>query len=720
MVKNLSEDFKKFYKDYFLDYWELKYKFLKDRIENYNECEEILADVKGIDTIPYYKKKFLTFLKFEVHFLKFQIIETLFSFIFALEKGDDIDLWFNLSFPRNISERSFAVYDKISEFKNQWKLEEYLKKEMKLNKELIPYWKYVFFFDKDLSACGVEVEIIENNIITLLRQMAQTFADREDYNAYKHALRCFSSSLSLSIRPHNTNRFIPIGFAKNGINFLTKVKKEHDIVINSTFKAFSPKEDFYYIQEAMKLLKNIINVRKPHYCNEESDDIYYCEEEEKPYYIPDDYTLPRFSKSTTSLNTILRQADYHYQQNNIDTAIVSFEKVLQIDNTNESAILGLGYCYFKLKNFDKAIKFFKRYTKNNRAEYWKRAQYKLALCYYSKNDLKLTESELTKLITIFPNDNDSILIYSRYFLADIKLRLNQKYFDESGRNEVKYVKAASKILKKVGENNFEHPEIWFKLALVQTYLEHFEQAKEIYVKINLYFPDDISTKLNLAHLVVEFEGDLVYAEKLLQECLELDKDYINTWVGTAYLKQKQGKMDDYYEACKKVMELSNNPEEKKIANNNMGEYYRDIGNFEKAIEYFRNSLEIDKNFENSLGGYIQCLMNLKKYEEIEELTNDLEYSKLNRYHLKARGYSLSYKDRHEEALEIIDKCIEIFTDDLKFLSDLYDSKGDFLVKSGNIMEALDYYQKSLDIGDEEYEFTAETKEKIKKYRSKLT
>ena len=720
MVKNLNEDFKRFYNDYFLDYWELKYKFLKDRIESYNECEEILGDVKGIDTIPNYKKKFLTYLKFEVHFLKFQIIETLFSFIFALEKGDDLDLWFNLSFPRNINERSFGVYDKISEFKNPWKLEEYLEKKVKLNENLIPYWKYVFFFDKDLSPCGVEVEIIENNIITLLRQMAQTFADREDYNAYKHALRCFSTSLSVSISPHNTNRLIPVGFAKNGMNFLTKIKKEDDIIINSTFKAFSPKEDLYYIQEAMKLLKNIINVRKPYFCNEESDEIYYCEEEKKDYYISDDYTIQRSSRSTTSLNTILRQADHHYQQNNIDTAIVFFEKALQIDNTNESAILGLGYCYFKLKSFDESIKYFKRYTKNNRAEYWKRAQFKLALCYYSKNDLELTEIELTKLTSVFPNDTDSILTYARYLLADIKLRLNQQYFEESGRNEVKYVKASSKLLKKAEKNNFEHPEIWFKLALVQSYLGHFEQAKEIYEKINLHFPNDLSTKLNLAQLLIDFEPDLVYAEELLQECLELDKEYFNPWVGISIIKQKQGNMEDCFEACKKALELSKNLEEKKIAINNMGKYYLNSGNFKKAIEYFRNSLEIDKTFDDSIGDYIQCLMNLKKYEKIEEFTKDLEYNKKNKYHLKVRGYAFSHMDRHKEALELIDKSIGIFTDDLKFLSDLYDSKGDFLIRSGNDIQALEYFQKSLDTGIEEYEFTSKTKEKIKKFKSKLT
>ncbi|KKK57875.1 hypothetical protein LCGC14_3050090, partial [marine sediment metagenome] len=354
---------------------------------------------------------------------------------------------------------------------------EYIEKEVKLNNELIPYWKYVFYYLQDLSTCGVDKEIIEKNIITLLHQMALTFADREDYNAYKHGLRCYSTSLSVSIKPHNAKSFIPVSFAKNGMNFLTKIKKDDDFIINSTFKAFSPKEDLYYIQEAMKLLKNIINVRKSHFCNEESDDIYYCEEEKKPYYIPEDYTLISSSRSATSLNTLLRQADLHYQQANFDMAITFFQKVLQIDNTNESAILGLGYCYSELKKFDESIIFFKKYTKNNRAEYWKRAQYKLALCYYSKKDLKLTEGELAKLTKIFQNDNDSILTYARYLLANIKLMLNQQFFEESGKNDIKYIKATSKLLKKAEESSFEHPEIWFKLALVQIYLGHLEQAK---------------------------------------------------------------------------------------------------------------------------------------------------------------------------------------------------------------------------------------------------
>ncbi len=713
----MSDIFKSFYINYFLDYWELRYKFLKDLIENSEKSDELINNIEEINTIPNYKKKFITLLKFEIHFLKFQVIEALFNFIFALEKLDDIDLWFNLSFPSNISERSFAAYDKISEFKNLWELEDYLKKEVELNENLVPYWKYVFYYDVDLSNCGVDVKVIESNIIKILNKMARTFADRDDYNAYKHSLVCFSTSLALSIIPHDTKESIPIGFAKNGMNYLTKSEKEDDIVVNSTFKAFSPKEDLYYIREAMRLLKNIINIRKPHFSKEKSDDLYYCQEITESYHFIEDYMLPRFSRSTTSLNQILNQAVNNYEQDNINNAIVLFKKVLQLDDKNPYAILGLGYSYQKIKEFDNAIKNFRRYTNDNRAKYWKRAQYNLALCFYEKNDLTQTDVGLAKLTRLFPDDTDSIVNIARYFLADIKLRLNQQHFEENGKNEMKYIKATSKLLKKAEELSFEHPELWFSLAIIKSQMGHLESAKEIFEKLNKHFPDHFPTKLSLAHLLIDSDGNLEEISRLLQECEDLNKESSNLWIGYSILRKRQGDIEGCREACKKAIILSKNPEEEKQAFGNIGAFLFNRDDYESALEYYQKSLEIDNEFFFAFEGVVNCLLKLKRYEEVEEITRNLEFSKSNRFILKTRAYTLSYMNRHHEALELIDRCIEAFTEDLKFLSDLYDSKGDLLERSGDKIKALEFYQKSLDTGDGDFEFSSETREKLSKLKS---
>ncbi|MBN1803495.1 MAG: tetratricopeptide repeat protein, partial [Candidatus Lokiarchaeota archaeon] len=671
---------------------------------------------KEIEKIKNYKKQFLNYLQFELHFLKFQIVETLFSFIFALEKGDDIDLWFNLTFPKNISNRSFAVYDKISEFKNRWNLEEYLKKEIDLEQKSIPYWKYVFFYDKDISACGVDPIVIENNIIILLLQMAQTFSDREDYNAYKHGLRCYSSSMTVSIKPDNEKIFTQMGFAKNGMNFLTKSKNNGDILINSTFKSFSPKEDLYIIEEASKLLKNIINVRKSHFSEEQNVDIYYCEREKKFFY-SDDYTLLGFSKSATSSITILKQADISYQKGKYEEAIVRFQKVLQVDNSCDIAIMGLGYCFYRLNKFNESINYFKKYTKNNRAEYWNRAQFTLALCYLAKNDLKSADEELTVLISQCSED-DNILTISRYLLANIKLNLNEQYFNETGKNNSSYIKSASKLLNKTEENGFDKPEIWFKLALVETYLKQYEKAKMIYKKIEHNFPDDIAAKLNLAHLEIDLNRDLSLAETYLNECLELDDNHFNTLVGLSVIKMKQKKQDECYEISQKLLSLAKNPIEKKIAFNNMGWYYFELGNNEEALKYFKNALKIDDSFDNSINGYMDCLWNQGKFNEIIEFTKNYEFKDKNKFYLKKRAYAFSQLNDHEEAIGIIDKLIELFDDDKRFLSDLYDSKADILEKKGEIDGALNYFQKSLDTGTGDYEFTPETREKLENLKAK--
>lgn len=66
MVEKMSDIFKSFFINYFLDYWELRYKFLKDLIENSEKSDELINNIEEINTIPNYKKKFITLLKFEI------------------------------------------------------------------------------------------------------------------------------------------------------------------------------------------------------------------------------------------------------------------------------------------------------------------------------------------------------------------------------------------------------------------------------------------------------------------------------------------------------------------------------------------------------------------------------------------------------------------------------------------------------------------------------
>ncbi len=700
----------RFYKSYFIDYWIVKFKFLKHNIENFKTFKEKLSEISGLEGIPNYEKKYLSALKFDLHFMKFQIIETLFSFIFALENGDDINLWFNLSFPKETSLRSFAVYDKISGLNDKNKMETFLKKNLELDGNLISLLDYLFFFKIDLSEKLDNKNTIEGNIVTLLYQLASIFSDRDDYSAYKHSLRCYGSSLALSIRPQGANQFVPLGFARDGMIYLSKKEKEENIIVNVTFKAFSVEEDSYYIEKSIELLKNILNTRISHFFNEELGDISFFEDINQTF--KEDYTIPGFSRSTTSRNFLFTKGLYAVKQNAFQDAITFFEKVLQIDKSHYETIFQMGYCYFSLGNFDEAITYFKLYIKNSVAEHWKYALYNLALCYFKKGDCTNAEKILKQCLNKYSNIEDKLTTAARYLLTEILLSLNQQYFNQRGKNKSNYIKRVEKLLEDAERFEFSHPELWFKLAFIKDCFKRFEESKIIYEKLIEKYPNDsLNALLNLS-IIYFNEGELKKAEELLEKAILLDTEKSNTWNIMASLKEKQGEMEGFYESCQKSLEYSSNDEEKKYALCNLGTYYFITEDFPKAIEYFERSLVIDKSLQLAFKGLLRSLLGLKKYEDVIEKTEDIEYTLDNVIILRIRAIALSGNKKKDESIKIINDLMSLDNDNTELSSFLNDTIGDIFRMHEEWEKAIEFYQKALEGIQDLEDKSSEIEEKI--------
>ena len=715
--KESPEDLLQFYKNYLLDYWEVKYKYLQHQIETFEEQKKKLSEISGFATITNYEEKFFTLLKFELHFLKFQIIEALFSFIFALEEGDDINLWFNLSFPKDTSLRSFAVYDRISSLNNKIKMGNYLKEDINDEGKRVPLWKYLFYFKIDTSSYKKNFERISENIISLLYKMAAVFTDRDDYNAYKHSLRCYSSSgFVLSIKPHGSDKFLPAGYAKHGIKYLSKDEKNDNTIINITFKAFSLKEDSYYIEKAIKSLKIIIKTRISHFYNKKIKDVYFFEDVEENFH--EEYSIVKFSRSTSSINSFLLQGYKAYDQGDFEDAIPYFKKVLQINDSHDDSIFRLGISYYSLKNYDEAIEYYKKYIKNSSAMHWKEALYNLALCYFLKKDFQKANKELLKYHKKYRNDPDEITNAARYLLADVKLNLNQQYFIQHGKNNSNYIKPAEKLLNKAEEISFDHPEIWFKLANIKDYLQNLEDSKQIYEKIIINYPKSLGSIINLARIYF-LENNLEKVENLLQKALKINDKYAGTWIAIGNLKKKQGKIDDFREACEKSLEYSKNDYNLKISNNNLGDFYLSIEDPTTASKFFEKAISIDNSFEPAIHGLIQCLWELKKYRKIIDLTDDFNFTQNNAIPLKSKAYALSEIGQSEDSFQIIEQLMQVVKKDNKITTDLIDTKGDIFKKEGNLIKAKEFYQKALDYSEGDYEFLTKTKEKLEKVTKEL-
>ena len=171
--------FLKFYEVYNVDYWYYKLSLLKNYLDDYDTVGEFLQkDVGEVD-----QRHYVNMLKAEMHFTYFQMIESLFEMTFALQKKDDPNLWYHLTFSDWKDN-----YERIREV-SQRKIG-FLRDKVKLSESVtVPLAQYIFYF---LYPTGLTPEAMKQNvdvIINALIQFAKVFSDRKDYNAYKHSLR---------------------------------------------------------------------------------------------------------------------------------------------------------------------------------------------------------------------------------------------------------------------------------------------------------------------------------------------------------------------------------------------------------------------------------------------------------------------------------------------------------------------------------------------------
>ena len=702
-----------FYKQYFLEYWEIKYEQLKEKFEKSNS-NHFNSGISEIENEEKLEKRFPTYLKFEIHNMKFQIIEALFSLMFALENGEDINLWFNLTFPPDSSRGSFAIYDKISEVKGLSNMRQYLETEININQETIPLWEHLFFFQLNFEDYEKEWDDIKENLIWILSNLATQFTKRDDYNSYKHGLRCFHSGMNISIRPHNSEHFIPVSSAENGMHFLTKKEEEDNTKVGLTFKAFSPNKDLMYIKYSIELIKNIIKLRRSKIFDEDVPNFSFFDRIDKTPSI--DYTLIRSSRTITSSRSIFSYGLGALHKEDLDAAKHFMEKVLQIDENHYPSFYSLGYIHFELEQYDKAIDYFNQYIKYTQGEFRNQAIYNLSLAHYHNGELNKAKEVNSRLLRRDLDDNE-LEKRARYFQAKIYLDLNQQSFEENGRNKLDYIDQAEKHLEKGAEIEKIHPELWDQLAFLKKILGRYEESKHILLKILEKYPKYLNAFIRIIEIFDQTDNT-DEMEGYIERALELNEEGSYIWFLKGKLMEKKNNNGLMLKAFQKSLEFAKNEREKTFAYHNLGYYYREIEDYREALNHFKNALNIDKSFQPSIQGYLTCLWELEKYDPIIEFTEDLDESNRNIQHLEVRAMALSKQEDFESAISLIDRLIELSEmENLTFIS-LLDSKGDIYKEKGNTKKASKNYKQTLEVADEDYPLLEEIREKLNGTESK--
>ena len=378
----------------------------------------------------------------------------------------------------------------------------------------------------------------------------------------------------------------------------------------------------------------------------------------------------------------------------------------------------LAHCYLASGDNKKAIYHFNRCIKNTEAKNWRNVLFKLALSYYKNDDLTDANKVLNRYFNKFKEDEGFEVIEAKHIMAEIKLGLNQKYFEKTGKNRWKLLEKAEEFLQQIEIKDVFPPETWFKLAKIKEMVKKTEESKKIYEKIHLHNPTYIPAILHLVGILIN-EESYIEAEEFLNKALKIDKTYSNSWNLVAGLRFKEGKLKEMKEACQNSLKYAKTENSKKYPLNNLGLYCIERGNFEEALEYLQKALAIDEEYYPSKNNLVVALFKLERHDEILEFTNDKDISENNAILLKMRAYAFSELGNFEEAFRITNDLIVEFDRNHELIADLYGSQGDFYNTQGNYRQAIASYEKSLEFNDKQFSFSPEIRNKLEKCKNML-
>ena len=202
-----------------------------------------------------------------------------------------------------------------------------------------------------------------------------------------------------------------------------------------------------------------------------------------------------------------------------------------------------------------------------------------------------------------------------------------------------------------------------------------EKAQEILTRLVARYPDDAETRVELAEAYGE-QGSLDRAIALLQGVVKLAPHHPRAWFLLGKYSTLAGNarraIDDYLVHALVVQNQLGSEQARSDVLNAFGVAYREVGEFERAVESYEQAAEIRRRIGNERG-YATTLRNLAGLHTM-------------------RGEYAAARRKLETALPILERL-----GNGPDLADLYNEFGVLAEERGDYEEALGYYQRALRI-----------------------
>lgn len=339
--------------------------------------------------------------------------------------------------------------------------------------------------------------------------------------------------------------------------------------------------------------------------------------------------------------------------------------------------------------------------------------------FIQQNKMDEAVNELTKLIKLFPEEDNYKHMLAEFYMVNGKEDLAVKYYEEILKinpndpiaitSLADYYKLKGNRDKYIGyyKSAFSNTNIPLdaKIMVLYNYIQYFDEIKS-----------EVSDAFELADLLKEVHpqdakvyaitGDLYNlnneTDKALEnylQSLELQKDIFSVWQQVFFIYSDE---KDY----KKLVEITNKAQEyfvsqpivyffNGIANHQLKEYEKAEKSYSKAVKMSAENLPLKAQLYSNLGDVFNSM---KKFKESDEsFENALLIEPENAYTLNNYSYYLSLRNENlERAKEMSAKANKLVPLNASFL----DTHAWVLYKKGEYTEALNFQKKAIDASEE--------------------
>ncbi|MCK5099219.1 MAG: tetratricopeptide repeat protein, partial [Desulfobacteraceae bacterium] len=295
-------------------------------------------------------------------------------------------------------------------------------------------------------------------------------------------------------------------------------------------------------------------------------------------------------KSAKDEKFLLQIANEYIVKKRFEEASIIFVEMLKASPTNSSINFFTGYAFDSLKEYKKAVKYYKKVKPD--AAYYKKSIIHTAFLYKDNKEDSKGIQVLEKFYEVNPNDIDVITFLSSFYI------------------DTKNLEKCAQILNHGLSISKDNPALLFKLGICKDKSDDKDECIAIMKKVIEIEPDNAEALNYLGYTYAELGVKLDEADKLISKALKLKPNdgYITDSLGWVYYQK-----GSYAKASELLLKAAELTSYDPIITEHLGDSYTKENKLTKALAVYKKALE--KITEKNNGKQKSKLQ--KKIKELE-------------------------------------------------------------------------------------------------------